>query len=307
MTIWGLTKSAFSEWQEDNAMRLGAALSYYTIFSLAPLLIIVISVAGLVFGQEAARTQILTQIHGLIGDQGAVAIEEILKNASKPSAGIIGTVVGLITLFVGATGVVAELHDSLNTIWEVDAKSPGVLFGYIRQRTVSFAIVLAIGFLLLVSLVISAGLAAIGNFFGGSETLFFQLLDFITSLIVTTGLFALMFKYLADVQISWRNVWIGAAITAILFTIGKTLTGIYLGRSAVTSTFGAAGSLVVILLWVYYSSQIVFFGAEFIQVYARERGEEIVPKVKNKTVVLKKEPPLNSGIKEPENHPHTKE
>jgi membrane protein len=276
-TVWHLIKNTVAEWQEDNALRLGAALSYYTAFSLAPLLLIVISVAGLALGNDVARSKILDEMRALIGTQGSGAIETMLENASKPAASIVSSIIGFISLILGATGVVGELHDAMNTVWEVEAKPAGGVLGYIRQRVFSFAMVIGIGFLLLVSLVISAGVAAVGHMWGGGTGILYQSINFLLSLAVTCALFALMFRFLPDVRIRWRNAWVGGILTAILFTIGKTLTGIYLGRSAIASTFGAAGSFAVVLVWVYYSSQIVFFGAEFTQVYAEYRGENILP------------------------------
>jgi membrane protein len=285
--IWYLLKQTFKEWQEDKALRLGASLSYYTIFSLAPLLIIVIGLVSIFFGNDSAHTRILAQIQSLIGDQGAKAIEEILTYKERETShGIMATLIGLFTLLLGATGVVGELQDALNTIWETPERKGGIK-SLLRQRVLSLAMILGIGFLLLVSLVISAGLTAIADFWGTAKIL--EVLNFIVSIGVITVLFAAIFKFLPNIQISWRTVWIGAFVTAVLFTIGKTLTGLYLSKSAVASSFGAAGSLVIILVWVYYNSQILFFGAEFTQVFSKYRskvskskegeiaGEDLVP------------------------------
>ncbi len=269
-TIWPLAKETFKEWQEDNALRLGAALSYYTIFSLAPLLIIIIGIVSIVFGNDVARTRIMEQMQGLIGEQSAAAIGDLLKSQEeKTSTGIFATLVGVITLLVGATGVVGELQKSLSTIWEAPEPKGG-LVALIRERILSLAMILGIGFLLLVSLLLSAALTALGDSWGTAKIL--ESINFVISLAVITVLFAAMFKFLPNVKIPWRNVWIGAAFTAILFTIGKTLTGLYLSKSAVASGFGAAGSLVIILVWVYYNSQILFLGAEFTQVYSKSRA-----------------------------------
>lgn len=272
-TIWLLVKNTIKEWQEDKALRLGAALSYYTIFSLTPLLIIVIAVTGLFFGNDVARDRIMAELNGLLGNQGASAIGEMLQRQQhEPSRNLIATIIGLITLLFGATGVVGELQDALNAIWNVEDKSGGGVKGMLRQRVLSLGMILGIGFLLLVSLVVSAVLTGISSYWKAAA--FFEVLNFALSLIVITVLFAALFKFLPAVKISWRTVWIGAFATALLFTIGKTLIGLYLSKSAVASSFGAGGSLVIILVWVYYNAQIVFLGAEFTQVYSRYLPKE---------------------------------
>ncbi len=277
---WALTKETFSEWSDDNAPRLSAALSYYTAFSIAPLLVIVIGIAGLIFGQEAARGQIVGQIEHLVGHQGAEAIQMMLAGASRPSSGIIATVVGIATLLIGATGVFAELQDSLNTIWEVKRNPQQGVWGTVRQRFFSFTMVLGTGFLLLVSLVLSAGVAAFADVLDGSIPGFAALskvLTFGIGLAVTTLVFALIFKVVPDVKVEWRDVWIGALVTALLFSLGRFALGEYLGRGAFSSSYGAVASLVVVLFWVYYSAQIMLLGAEFTQVHARARGRVIEP------------------------------
>lgn len=267
-TIWLLAKNTIKEWQEDKALRLGAALSYYTIFSLTPLLIIVIAVAGLFFGNDVARDRIMAELNGLLGNQGGSAIGEMLKHQQQqPSKNVIATIIGFITLLLGATGVVGELQDSLNTIWNVENKSSGGLTGMLRQRLLSLGMILGIGFLLLVSLVFSAVLTGVASYWKAAA--FFEVLNFALSLVVITVLFAALLKFLPAVKIPWRTVWIGAFVTALLFTIGKTLIGLYLSKSAVASSFGAGGSLVIILVWVYYNAQILFLGAEFTQVYSK--------------------------------------
>jgi membrane protein len=267
-TIWLLVKNTIKEWQEDKALRLGAALSYYTIFSLAPLLIIVIAVAGLFFGNDVARDQIMNQLNGLLGNQGAAAIGDMLKHQQEqPSKSVIATIIGFVTLLLGATGVVGELQDSLNTIWNVENKSSSGIMGIFRQRLLSLGMILGIGFLLLVSLVVSALLTGVASYWESAA--FFEVLNFALSLVVITVLFAALLKFLPAVKITWRTVWIGAFVTALLFTIGKTLIGLYLSKSAVASSFGAGGSLVIILVWVYYNAQILFLGAEFTQVYSK--------------------------------------
>lgn len=275
MIGWVLLKHTFFKWLEDKAPRLGAALAYYTMFSLSPVLIITIAIAGLVFGQKASQGQIVAQIQGLVGEEGAKAIQAMIENARRPASGTIASLLGLITLLIGATGLFGELQDALNTIWHVRPSSGRGLLGIIKDRFLSFTMVLGVGFLLLVSLMISAGLAAMGRFVGGmlSRWAFLgQLANFLVSFVVITVLLAMLFKYLPDIQIAWNDVWIGAAATALLFSVGKFLIGFYLGRSSVASAYGAASSLAIILIWVYYSAQIFLFGAEFTQIYAKHRG-----------------------------------
>ena len=271
---FSLFKETFTEFNEDKAPRLGAALAYYTIFSLAPLLLIATAIAGMVFGREAAQGQIFAQLRGVLGPQAAAAVQEMVKGAAKPASGAIATVVGIVTLLFGAAGVFGQLKDALNTIWNVEPKKAGGFMTMLKDRFLSFAMVLGTGFLLLVSLVIDSGVAAAGHFLGnrlpGGEALW-QSIQLVLSLAVVTVLFALIFRFLPDVHPAWRDVWFGAIFTAVLFVIGKFALGLYLGKSAVGSSYGAAGSLVVLLLWVYYSAQVLFFGAELTQVYARLR------------------------------------
>ena len=276
---WSLLKETFAAWSEDKVPRLGAALAYYTVFSLAPLLVIVVGVASFIFGNEAAQGRVVEQLGSLVGEQGAQAIQGMLQSANEhKKTGIVATAIGVITLLFGASGVFGELQDALNTIWGVKPKPGRGLLGMIKDRFFSFAMVLGIVFLLLVSLVVSAALAALGKF--GSGFIPAPLLEgvnLMVSLAVVTFLFAIIFKVLPDVEIAWRDVWIGAAATSLLFTIGKTLIGLYLGKASVGSAFGAAGSLVVLFVWVYYSAQILYFGAEFTQVYARHYGTGVAP------------------------------
>ena len=297
--ILDLLKETFSEWSKDKASRLSAALAYYTVFSLAPLLIIVIAIAGAVFGEEAARGEIVGQIQGLVGKDGAEFIETAIENANQPATGRFASIISVVVLLFGASGVFAELQDALNTVWEVQAKPERGLINVIRNRFLSFTMVLGVGFLLLVSLVASAALAATVNFFGhllppGLDFVW-QLVNFIFAFVVSTVLFGLIYKTLPDVKIGWSDVWIGAAITSALFSIGRYVLGQYLGNSSFGSTYGAAGSLVVVLAWVYYAAQILFFGAEFTQVYARKYGSQIVPD-KN-AVALTEEARLQQGMK----------
>ncbi|MEH2003710.1 YihY/virulence factor BrkB family protein [Nostoc sp.] len=279
-TIWKLLQETFKEWSEDKASRLAAALAYYTIFSIAPLLIIVIAIAGAVFGEEAARGQIVGQIQGLVGKDGAAFIQTAIQNANKPQTGAIASIISVVVLLVGATGLFTELQDSLNTIWEVKAKPGRGINNIIRLRFLSFAMVIGIGFLLLVSLVISTGLAALVTYFGNilpGVDFLWRIVNFVLSFSITTALFGLIFKVLPDVKITWNDVFIGSVITSFLFSIGRFLLGQYLGNGSFGSTYGAAGSLVVILAWVNYAAQILFFGAEFTQVYARRYGSGITP------------------------------
>ena len=278
--VWQLFKKSYTKWNEDHAPGLGAALSYYTVFSLAPLLLMVIAIAGLVFGQEAAQGQIMGQIQGLVGEESAKAIQSMIEEARKPTAGILATVIATVMLLVGATGVFAQLQESLNIIWKVKEKPGEGIWKMLKDRFLSLMAVLGTGFLLLISLVISAGLSALGATFEhvlpGPELLL-QIFNFSVSFAVVTLLFAMIYKLLPDTPIRWGDVWIGASITSLLFTIGKFFIGLYLGKSNVGIAYGAAGSLVVILIWVYYASQIFLFGAEFTAVYAESRGTQLAP------------------------------
>ena len=280
-SIWYLIKTTGMDWWEDNAPRLGAALAFYTMLSLAPLLLIIISIAGLFWGEDAARGQLLTQASELVGEQGEAAIETMIANSQDTETGTLSAILGFLTLLIGATGLFGQLQDALNTIWEVQPKSGRGIWGMLRDRFLSFAMVLGICFLLLVSLVVSAALAAVNTFFEerlpDMAPIALQAGHLLLSLIVFTLLFAMMFKLLPDVEMAWSDVWIGAFITSVLFIIGKFAIGLYVGASGFSSTYGAAGSLVVLLVWVYYSAQILFLGAEFTQVYANKFGSKTAP------------------------------
>ena len=297
-----LLKLAYQGWTEDNASRLAAALAYYTIFSLAPLLVIVIAVTGLIWDRGAVRAQILSQVQSLVGAEGAEFVASLMTSTGSPGEGILALGIGILTLLFGALGVFNELHTSLNIIWNIKVEKPkGFLQSLkklLRDRLLSFTMILGIGFVLLVSLVVTAGLAAaqetLGDAFPIPEFVL-QLLNLVISLGVITVLFALIFKFLPDVRIAWREVWMGAFVTSLLFSLGKTLIGLYLGNSAVGSTFGAAGSLVLLLLWIYYSAQILFFGAEFTQVYARRYG--------SKRLAERNESPAGGNISRDPAHP----
>ncbi|MCC6418678.1 MAG: YihY/virulence factor BrkB family protein [Gemmataceae bacterium] len=274
--LWDVLKQTASEWSNDNAPRLGASLAFYTMLSLAPLLVVVVASAGMAFGEEAARGELVNQIESMIGPEGASAVQTMLANAYQPTVGIWATSISVVVLLVGATGVFVELKDSLNIIWDVPPRQTSGVWNMIKSRLLSFAMVLGIGFLLLISLVLSAVLAAVSNFFGGAGPAgLWRALELVVSFGVLTLLFAMIYKFLPDVQITWGDVWVGAALTAALFTLGKYLIGLYLGSSSFDSTYGAAGSLAVFLIWVYYSAQIVFFGAELTEVYANRFGSRL--------------------------------
>ena len=260
--------------------RLGAALAFYTLFAIAPLFVIVLAIAGLLFGEDAARHELFSQVSGLVGSEGGQAIQALVNAAQKPQTSAWATMIAVATLFVGATGVFVELQDAINSIWGVRRVPGRGLRNFIKDRLLSFTLVVGIGFLLLVSLVLSAGLSALGKFMAGllpAQAAIWQGVNFVVSFGVIALLFAMIFKVLPDVNIAWRDVWIGATLTALLFNLGKLLVGLYLGRSSVTSAYGAAGSLVIVLLWVYYSAQILFFGAKFTQIYSKRHGSHVQP------------------------------
>jgi membrane protein len=279
MTIkqaFALCLKAIRAWVDDYAPSMGAALAYYTLFSIAPLLVIVVAVAGLFFGTEDVRAEIFSQISSLTGQQSALAVEEMLRRANEPKEGIIAVGASLVVLAIGATTVLGELQNALDRIWRAPAEAkPSGVWGFLRSRLLSFTMILGVAFLLMVSLVVSAGLALLGKWWGpwfrGWETLA-HIIDLAVSFGMTTLLFAMIYKIVPRVHIRWHDVWIGAAVTALLFAIGKVLIGLYLGKSDVASGFGAAGSLVLFMVWVYYSAQIFLIGAEFTWVYAHEFG-----------------------------------
>lgn len=282
-----LIKKSVTAWVDDYAPSMGAAIAYYTLFSITPMLIIAIAVAGLVFGDEAAQGAIISQIEQLIGQEGAIAVQGLLKNAREPAHSMLAIGVSVLTMIIGATTVFAELQSDLDRVWRVTLppRSSG-LWHLLRTRLLSFGFVLGVGFLLLFSLIISAAIAGFGKWFGslfaGGEVVLLAL-DLSISFAITTLLFALIYKFMPRATIAWRDVWIGAAVTAFLFAIGKFLIGLYLGKVSVASGFGAAGSLVILLLWVYYSAQIFLLGAEFTWVYSNtygsksDQGTEIEP------------------------------
>jgi len=280
--VWQLLKAAFQQWNQDKASRLAAALAYYTLFSLAPLLILVIAIASLFFDSATVREQLMGQVESLIGGTSADFVRTLLDNANRPggSSGWVASIVSLLLLLLGATGVLTQLQMSLNTIWNVEARTDIGLMNLVRKRLLSLGMILVIGFLLLVSLVVSSVIAGLSSYLHtmtpGLDSLV-QILNFVVSFGITTVLFALIFKYLPDVIITWGDVWFGAATTAILFSLGKFLIGLYLGSSSFGSSYGAAGSVIILLVWIFYSAQILFFGAEVTQLYGRRFGSQIQP------------------------------
>lgn len=274
--IWLLIKTTFNSWIDDYVQSMGAALAFYTLFSIAPLLLIVLSITGFVFGLEAARGEIAGQLNNLMGEQGAMAVQALLKNVNKPEEGLIASVIGVTLLLVGATSVFGELQNSLDRIWRAPERARvNGLIALLRQRILSFGLILGIGFILMVSLVFSAALSAIGQWWPPEFKEWTTLLNIVNTVfgfILTTAMFALIYKLMPSVKIRWNEVWIGAVITAILFTAGKFLIGLYIGRSALASGFGVAGSLLALLIWVYYSAQIFLLGAEFTWAYSNIYG-----------------------------------
>lgn len=273
--LWGVLREAGAEWMDDDAPRLAAALAYYTLLSLAPLLVIAVAVAGFLFGEDAARRALFEQVRGTVGDSGADVIKDMLEQAGRPGAGSVAAVVGVVTLLFGASGVFAELQGALNVVWDVRPKPGRGVWGVVRDRLLSFAMVLVIGALLLGSVVASAVLSGAEKYFGGAIPAGLpvsQAANAGLGFVVVTVLFAMVFKILPDVRVRWREVWLGAAVTAALFTLGKYLIGLYLGKAGVATPFGAAGSLVALVVWVQYSALILYFGAELTQVVARRNG-----------------------------------
>lgn len=278
--IWLLFKDSAIAWDEDNIGTQGAALAYFTVFSLSPLLILVIVLSSVGFGHAAASGHLVSEIRGLIGIEGANFVQSLITNAYNSDSNILVTIFSFVMLLLGSTAVFVQLRDSLNTIWRVQQKPVGTVLAFLRGRLVSFAMILGIGFLLLVSLVLSAILAAMGTYLSTLLAVFaglVSLLDFLLSFAGITVMFALMFKFVPAATVKWRDACVGAAVTSLLFTVGKLVIGLYLGNGAIGSSFGAARSLVVIMLWAYYSSQIVLFGAEFTRLFALRFGAEILP------------------------------
>ncbi|MGE5400583.1 MAG: YihY/virulence factor BrkB family protein [Ignavibacteriales bacterium] len=280
--IWEVTSQTFSKWSDDKSPKLAASLSFYTIFSLAPLLLIMIAIAGLIFGTDAAQGRIVDEMQSMVGKESAVLIQNAIKKSSDTQTGIIATVIGFVSLILGATGVFLELQDSLNIIWKVSGKPPrGAILTYLRSRAISFSLVISFGLLLLITLLVSTAISALSDFaerYISIPGYVLSYTDFILSLIVMIVIFSMIYKILPDVKLSWKDVRIGAIVTSVLFIIGKYLITLYLGRSSVSSTFGAAGSLALFIIWIYYTAQIIFLGAEFTYVYAVRFGSGVIPK-----------------------------
>jgi membrane protein len=289
--IWLLLKDSAIAWDDDNVGQQGAALSFFTVLSLSPLLIIVIVLSSLGFGQEAASGHLVSQIRGLIGIEGAQFVQSLIANAYKSDSNLPAAIFSVVMLLVGASAVFIQLRDSLNAIWRIQQKPMGIIRAFLHGRFLSFAMILGIGFLLLVSLVLSAVLAALSNYLSNLLAILtglVRLLDVIISFVGITIMFALIFKFLPAAILKWKDVWVGAAVTSLLFSIGKLVIGLYLGNGAIGSTFGAASSLVIIMLWAYYSSQIILFGAEFTRLYAMRFGSKILPDVNGVRIVTRK-------------------
>jgi membrane protein len=277
--VWQLLRGTISDWNEDKAPQLGAALAFYTALSIAPLVVLVLAVVAYFFGQDAAQGELVAQLRALVGEDGGKAIEDMIASANKPTEGVVATGLSLATLLLGASGVFGQLQSALNTIWEVQPKPGRGMWGFIRDRFLSFTMVMGTAFLLLVSLFLTAAIATLGNLVTVPDALqgLAQIANFVGSFVIISVLFAMMFKLLPDVKMAWSDVWLGAIITAALFTVGKFAIGLYLGHSSMASSYGVAGSFVVLLVWVFYSAQILFFGAELTQVYANKFGSRIVP------------------------------
>lgn len=279
--IWSFAKELFDEYGKDNAFQKGAALAYYTVFSIAPIIILVVAIAGIFLGKEAVNNEIFTQLDDLIGSEAAAQTQEMVKNSAQAKGNFIATVMGIVTLVFGATAVFNELQNSLNSIWSLKAKPKNSVVGFLLTRVFSFGMIVTIGFVLLVSLVLNSLIVAFSDklveHLSLVTTVIVNLINFFVSLALTGVLFGTIYKILPDANVSWRSVIAGGMFTSVLFTIGKYAIGLYLGTSSVGTTFGAAGSVVVLLLWTYYTSQILFIGAEFTYVYAKRRGEPIQP------------------------------
>jgi len=278
--VKSILSASLAEWNRHKAPRLGAALAFYTLLSLAPLLLVLVSVVGLVLGHQAAEADIVAQVRSLVGTAGATATAAVIEGFRNTTEGIIATAFGVLTLFFGASAVLIELRDALNTIWDVPTRELGglkMISGFVKERLLSFALVLAIGFLLIVSLAVSAWIAALGAWSASilpAHEMILEVVNFIVSFVIITILFSAIYKFLPDIRIEWRDVILGGAITSLLFTIGKLGLGIYLGRASFASSYGAAASIVALIVWVYYSGQIFFLGAELTKTFANRYGSE---------------------------------
>jgi membrane protein len=277
---WQLLKQTGASWSRDKVSRLAASLAFYTVLSIAPLLVLSVAVAGWVFGEDAARGQIASQLSGIVGEQAGQGIQVLLQHANEPDESTFGSIVSIVVLLLGASGVFGELQDALNAIWEVEPRPGRGIWGLIKDRVFSFSLVLSVAFLLLVSLLLSTVLSALGSFFSSTlpgGAVLWQGINFVLSFAVITALFAVLLRVVPDIKVPWKGIWPGAAVTALLFTIGKFALGLYLGRASVASPYGAAGSVVVLVIWVYYAAQILFLGAEFTREYVRIRNMPIEP------------------------------
>jgi membrane protein len=290
--VFAVIADAGGGWSSHKAPRLGAALAYYTVFSIGPLLLISVAIAGVVFGAEAASNQIYETLHGLVGEAGATVVQDAVKNADKPDTSVLATILGIASLLFGASGVFGELHDALNTVWGVKAKElKGLrnIVGILKERLLSFSMVLGTGFLLLVSLVVTSVLSVVGKWLSstlpGGEVVW-QIINFIIAQAVITSIFAAIFLYVPDVRMRWREGVIAGFVTAIMFNLGKLAIGVYIGKADLASTYGAAGSLIVLLVWIYYSSQILYFGAEMSRALAHKLGTQVTPRREAATVIV---------------------
>lgn len=288
---WSLLKHTYKEFDEDNAIKLSASLSYYTIFSLPPLIMIILSICGVFFGVEAVTGQFFGQINGLVGNDAALEIQEMIKSIELSNSNVFATIVGVVTLIIGASGVFAEIQSSINFIWGLKPKPKKGLVKFVKNRLMSFSMIASVGFLLLVSLTVNSVMDAFNKrlmqYFPDSTIYLFYILNIVILFVSTTILFAIIFRTLPDGKIAWKDTLIGAGVTSVLFMIGKFLIGLYLGNSSVASAYGAAGSVIIILVWVYYSAIILYFGAEFTKVYALSYGKKIIPN--DYAVEIKKE------------------
>ena len=309
ISIWLLLKDSAIAWDDDNIGQQGAALSFFTVFSLSPLLILVVVLSSFGFGQAAASGRLVSEIRGLLGTEGAQFVQSLITNAYKSGSNVPAAIFSLVVLLLGASAVFIQLRDSLNTIWHIRQKPIGTIRAFLRDRILSFAMILGIGFLLLVSLIFSAILAAMSDYLShrlAIMTGFVSLLDFIVSFVGITVIFAFMYKFVPAAILKWKDVWVGAAVTSLLFSIGKLVIGLYLGNGGIGSTFGAASSLVIIMMWTFYSSQIVLFGAEFTRLYAMRFGSNILPNAGAVRVVLHKVDPQRARVARRDAHENEK-
>lgn len=277
---WTVSKEAYHVWSDNKASQMAAALSYYTIFSLAPFLVIIIFIIGMVYGEQSAQEQVMGQMKEFVGEEGAAGVQAILQSANKRSTGIAATAISALVIIFGATNVFMVLQDTLNNIWDVEPEQGGGIMHFLKTRAWSATIVIGIGVMLLLLFVLSAAISGAGRFVGDvfpGFSFVLQAADFVLSFIIITFFFALLFKFLPDAEITWKDVMIGSALTSVLFVIGKLLIGLYLGRASFSSAYGAVGSIIVLIVFVYYSAQILYFGAAFTRVYANRFGSRIKP------------------------------